>query len=464
MQAAMLRRLAVKLHQEYADVQADLTQSYEQLVSGGPVPASSKVARRSAAAASVEEVRDEGSFDRLLSAVPARAAPQEGGSGSQALTLYSGGVAAASLAGGGGRLQLSAASAAAAGADSAARLSQSLIVRARQALPQPQWHAPWKLMRVITGGHQGWVRSVAVSPDNEWFVTGSLDRTIKIWDLASGKLRLTLTGHISAVRSLCVSERHPYLFSAGEDKQVRCWDLETNKTIRSYHGHLSGVYSMALHPSIDVLITGGRDSVARVWDMRTKAQAMVLSGHRNTVASLLAQSPDPQVISGSMDKTVRLWDLRNAKTDVTLTHHKKSVRAMALHPTKFTFASASADSIKQWELPNGNFLQNLAGHHTIINSLSTNREGVCVSGGDDGSMYLWDWDTGYNFQKIQTRVQPGSMESEAGIFCSTFDRTGYRLIVGEADKTIKVYKPDDEATPESHPVDYRPSVLKRSRY
>ena len=64
-------------------------------------------------------------------------------------------------------------------------------------------------------------RSVAVEPGNEWFVTGAADRVIKMWDLASGKLKLSLTGHVSTVRGLAVSTRHPYLFSAGEDRQVR---------------------------------------------------------------------------------------------------------------------------------------------------------------------------------------------------------------------------------------------------
>ena len=116
----------------------------------------------------------------------------------------------------------------------------------------------------VVSGHLGFVRCIAVDPTNEWFATGAADRTIKIWDLASGELRLTLTGHINCVRDICVSARHPYLFSVGEDKLVKCWDLEYNKVIRHYHGHLSGVYCAALHPTLDVLITGGRDSVARV--------------------------------------------------------------------------------------------------------------------------------------------------------------------------------------------------------
>ena len=141
--------------------------------------------------------------------------------------------------------------------------SSALIRRRPNEVPTPKWHAPWKLKTVIAG-HIGWVRSIAVDPTNDWFVTGSADRSIKVWDLASGQLKLTLTGHINCIRGLAVSPRHPYLFSAGEDKKVLCWDLEYNKVIRSYHGHLSGVFSLKIHPTLDVLITGGRDSVARV--------------------------------------------------------------------------------------------------------------------------------------------------------------------------------------------------------
>lgn len=61
--------------------------------------------------------------------------------------------------------------------------------------------------------------------------------------------------------------------------------------------------------------------------------------------------PAPQVITGSHDSTVRLWDLRAGKTLTTLTHHKKSVRAMVQHPSEHAFASASADNIKKFRLP-----------------------------------------------------------------------------------------------------------------
>uniref|UniRef100_V5EUF3 Pre-mRNA-splicing factor PRP46 n=1 Tax=Kalmanozyma brasiliensis (strain GHG001) TaxID=1365824 RepID=V5EUF3_KALBG len=305
---------------------------------------------------------------------------------------------------------------------------------------KPAYHPNWKLSRVISG-HLGWVRCVAVEPDNKWFATGSGDRMIKIWDLASGELKLSLTGHISPVRGIAVSARHPYLFSAGEDKVVKCWDLETNRVIRQYRGHLSGIYSLALHPELDVVVTGGRDSTVRVWDMRTRMAIHTMTGHRGTVASLACQAAEPQIISGSMDATVKLWDLAAGKSITTLTHHKKSVRALAMHPTQYTFASGSAggNNIKTWKCPEGTLVNNMA-HDTIVNTLSVNADGVLFSGGDDGSLKFFDYATGTPFQAAEDVPQPGSLDAEAGVFCSTFDQTGTRLITGGADKTIKIYK------------------------
>jgi len=341
--------------------------------------------------------------------------------------------------------------------------SKALQPKRPMTMPKPDWHAPWKLYRVISG-HTGWVRCVAVEPGNEWFCTGAADRVIKIWDLASGKLKLSLTGHVSTVRGLAVSARQPYLFSCGEDRQVKCWDLEYNKVVRHYHGHLSAVYDLALHPTIDVLVTCGRDSTARVWDMRTKVGIHTLAGHTATVSSVICQPTDPQIITGSNDQTIRLWDLAAGKSMCTLTNHKKSVRSVVAHPKINMFASASPDNIKTWRLPEGKFTQNLSGHNAIVNCMAANPDGVLVSGADNGTMYFWDWRTGYNFQRLQAPVQPGSLDSEAGIFQMKFDNSGSRLITCEADKTIKIYKEDDSATEESHPINWKPNILKRQRY
>lgn len=101
-------------------------------------------------------------------------------------------------------------------------------------------------------------------------------------------------------------------------------------------------------------------------------------------------------------------------------------------------------------------------------------------------MYFWDWRSGYNFQKLNSIAQPGSINSEAGIFALAFDRSGSRLVTAEADKTIKVYKEDETAvnarfsalsislwkliqdfffqTEETHPTNWRPGILRKAKY
>ncbi|CAF5201747.1 unnamed protein product, partial [Rotaria magnacalcarata] len=169
-------------------------------------------------------------------------------------------------------------------------------------------------------------------------------------------------------------------------------------------------------------------------------------------------------VTGSHDSTIRYWDLVAGRTYCTLTHHKKSVRALAIHPKWHAMASASPDNIKQWKFPKGEFIQNLSGHNAIVNALAVNADNVLVSGADNGSLNFWDWKTGYNFQRLQTIPQPGSIDPEMGVYAMTFDHSGSRLITCEADKTIKIYKEDETATEQTHPVDWAPNIFKRKRF
>ena len=93
-------------------------------------------------------------------------------------------------------------------------------------------------------------------------------------------------------------------------------------------------------------------------------------------------------------------------------------------------------------------------------------------------MSFWDWKSGHRFQALDTTAQPGSLDAEAGIMSSVFDRTGSRLICGETDKTskhctttspqlvadyppVKIWKQDEKATPETHPLKWEPAQRSR---
>ncbi len=94
-----------------------------------------------------------------------------------------------------------------------------------------------------------------------------------------------------------------------------------------------------------------------------------------------------QVITGSHDTTVRLWDLRKGVTSATLTHHKKSVRALVGHPREYTFASAAADNIKKWKLPDVRGNQRLvtaAGTGGVQRKVEESCWHIFLQGGDLG--------------------------------------------------------------------------------
>lgn len=305
-------------------------------------------------------------------------------------------------------------------------------------------HNPWRVRRVLVG-HAGWVRCVALDPSNEWFATGSVDTTIKVWDLATGRLRRTFEGHKETVRGVAISSTSPYMFSASDDRSVKCWDLEANRIIRDYHGHGGAVNTIATHPALDLIVTGSRDRSVKLWDVRSQRCVHSMEGHKDAVMCLATQTTEPQITSGGSDAAVFLWDIRTGRPVTNLTRHKKPVEALVAHPTEETLVSVGADNIRKWKLPLGVFYTNMV-HETVRGATA---EGpwccaalspwgeLCVAG-RDGTLRLYDWSTHILLQQTATRGVNGG---DKGIFCCAFDASGKRLITGEMDKTVKIWEP-----------------------
>ncbi|MBV9689061.1 MAG: TIR domain-containing protein [Ktedonobacteraceae bacterium] len=156
-------------------------------------------------------------------------------------------------------------------------------------------------------GHTGSVWSVVISPDGQSLVSGSWDKTIKVWNVQTGHLLRSLKGHTGSVWSVVISPDGQSLVSGSGDKTIKVWNVQTGNLLRSLKGHTDAVSSIAISPDGQILVSGSEDETIKVWNVRTGDLLRSLREHTDAVSSV-AISPDGQtVVSGSLDMTIKIW-------------------------------------------------------------------------------------------------------------------------------------------------------------
>jgi RNA polymerase sigma factor (sigma-70 family) len=155
-------------------------------------------------------------------------------------------------------------------------------------------------------GHETVPTCAAFAPDGTLLVTGSADKSARLWDAASGAAKHTLRGHTDAVLAVAFAPDGKLVATGGKDGLVKLWDVKTGKETASLKGH-TVVRALSFAPDGKTLASGGEDETVRIWDAKTGAELAVLRDHKGTVLTVAFSRDGALLASGADDKTVRLW-------------------------------------------------------------------------------------------------------------------------------------------------------------
>ncbi|MFQ5858224.1 MAG: BTAD domain-containing putative transcriptional regulator, partial [Anaerolineae bacterium] len=278
--------------------------------------------------------------------------------------------------------------------------------------------------RAVLRRHTKGVSSVTYSPDGKTLASGSKDGTIMLWDVAARRpTSRLLTCNPMAVNTIAFSPDSQTLVSGSDDGTIMLWDVATRQPLSPpLAGHAAVVESVAFSPDGRTLASGGTDKRIILWDVTTgQPIAPPLTGHTGAVKSTAFSPSGRSLASGSVDetwgkvdKTVVLWDI-SALLNTSVSAAPNTSAAAGQPTTEF-----------------------LAGHTSNVSSVAFSPDGqTLASGGDDGTIILWDVATG---QPIGEPLAHTSQGEDVPIVSRNvklaFSPDGSALASGGADGTI----------------------------
>ncbi len=241
-------------------------------------------------------------------------------------------------------------------------------------------------------GHKGAITDLAINPEGNIIASSSTDQTVRLWtNTVSGKYKL-LKCHPSPVRSVDFSNTGKYLLTGSNDKTIKIFDLYPKiKFVSSFKGHSNWVRCARFSPDNRLIGSCGDDNAVIIFDVEQKTVKYKFLDHLSNVNSCRF-SPDGTIIaSAGDDGKIKLFDIRIGRLIQHYDAHNDKINCISYHQSGNYIISGSDDStIKIWDLKMGQILYTVHGHKGKVKSVNFNIDGdYFCSGGEDSILMVW---------------------------------------------------------------------------
>jgi WD40 repeat protein len=201
------------------------------------------------------------------------------------------------------------------------------------------------------------VFAVAFSPDGTRVASGGADRSIRVFDVASGKEQLFIEDHADWVLDIAWTPDGAKLASASRDKTSKVFDATTGESLVTFNGHGEPLIGVTISPDGTQAITGGRDKQARVWTIADGKEVRAIGGFGDEVFRVRVTA-DSHLFSCSADKTAREHNLADGAVLRTFSGHADWVYSLDVHAASKRLVTGSYNGeVRIWNLEDGAALQ-----------------------------------------------------------------------------------------------------------